>query len=148
MATERPKESLGVAIPSHLPVIELATTPFLDESRSADSASEGGNEDAQFPNSGNNGEEIIIPDPPVANGAGWLPVSGSGENACIKFQLSPISLTLGRSSIGEVLERCLKEKDIIKIGRQVIRDGQATIRGNKKATEQDIWFTSKVSKLK
>lgn len=92
----------------------------------------------------NTGESMPIPDIPVVDGAGGLPISGTGENACIKFQLIPISETPGRPAIGEVIERSLKEKDVIKLGRQVIRDGQATIKGNKKATEMDVWFTSKV----
>ena len=92
----------------------------------------------------NTGESMPIPDIPVVEGTGGLPISGTGEDACIKFQLIPISETPGRPAIGEVIERSLKEKDVIKLGRQVIRDGQATIKGNKKATEMDVWFTSKV----
>jgi hypothetical protein len=89
-------------------------------------------------------ESLFFPVIPVVEGAGGLPISGEGENSFIKFQLIPISETPGKSAVGEVTERSLKEKDTIKIGRQVIKDGQATIKGNKKATEQDIWFTSKV----
>ncbi|KAJ3345761.1 hypothetical protein HDU91_007248 [Kappamyces sp. JEL0680] len=75
---------------------------------------------------------------------GGLPTTGAGEDACIKFQLIPISETPGKAAVGEVVERRLKERDIIKVGRQVVRDGQATIKGSKKATELDIWFSSKV----
>ncbi|KAJ3304041.1 hypothetical protein HDV03_003155 [Kappamyces sp. JEL0829] len=75
---------------------------------------------------------------------GGLPTTGAGEDACIKFQLIPISETPGKAAVGEVVERRLKERDIIKVGRQVVRDGQATIKGSKKATELDVWFSSKV----
>jgi hypothetical protein len=71
-------------------------------------------------------------------------IQGSGENAFVKFQLIPVSITEGKSAVGEVVERKLKEGQIMKLGRQVIKDGQATIKGNKKATEVDCWFTSKV----
>jgi pSer/pThr/pTyr-binding forkhead associated (FHA) protein len=71
-------------------------------------------------------------------------LQGSGENAFVKFQLIPVSITEGKSAVGEVVERKLKEGQVMKLGRQVIKDGQATIKGNKKATEIDCWFTSKV----
>ncbi|KAJ3258256.1 hypothetical protein HK103_003737 [Boothiomyces macroporosus] len=66
------------------------------------------------------------------------------ENAFLRFQLIPISETPGKAAIGEVLERKIKTGQTIKIGRQIVRDGQTTVKGNKKATEIDIWFTSKV----
>ncbi|KAJ3275364.1 hypothetical protein HDV01_000656 [Terramyces sp. JEL0728] len=66
------------------------------------------------------------------------------ENALLRFQLIPISETPGKAAVGEVLERKIKPGLTIKIGRQIVRDGQTTIKGNKKATEIDIWFTSKV----
>jgi hypothetical protein len=75
---------------------------------------------------------------------GGLPTSGTGEEMFVRFQLIPISDTPGKAAVGEVVERKLKEKDTIKLGRQVVRDGQATIKGNKKATELDVWFSSKV----
>ncbi len=71
-------------------------------------------------------------------------VQGTGENAFVKFQLIPISQTEGRAAVGEVVERQLKEGQVMKLGRQVMKDGQATIKGDKKATEIDVWFTSKV----
>lgn len=83
-------------------------------------------------------------DSAVSDQHGGLPTSGSGEETFVRFQLIPISETPGKAAVGEVVERKLKEKDTIKLGRQVVRDGQATIKGNKKATELDVWFSSKV----
>ncbi|KAI8895536.1 hypothetical protein BC833DRAFT_600936 [Globomyces pollinis-pini] len=83
-------------------------------------------------------------DPANPNNEHNLPVTGTGDDAFVKFQLIPISETPGKSAIGTVLERKLKLGETIKIGRQIVRDGQATIKGNKKATDIDIWFTSKV----
>lgn len=73
-----------------------------------------------------------------------LPTSGTGDDVVVKFQLIPISELHGKPAVGEVVERCLKERETIKIGRQVVRDGQATIKGTRKATELDVWFISKV----
>lgn len=84
------------------------------------------------------------PTTPVSNSAEPLQLTGPVENQFVRFQLIPISETPGRPAIGSVCERKLKVGETIKIGRQVVRDGQATIKGNKKATELDIWFTSKV----
>ncbi|KAJ3319973.1 hypothetical protein HDV06_005791 [Boothiomyces sp. JEL0866] len=81
----------------------------------------------------NSNEEAQQPKPAPVN-----------ENALLRFQLIPISETPGKAAIGEVLERKIKTGQTIKIGRQIVRDGQTTVKGNKKATEIDIWFTSKV----
>jgi hypothetical protein len=85
----------------------------------------------------------VVPEE-VVEEHGGLPTSGTGEEMYVRFQLIPISDTPGKAAVGEVVERRLKEKDTIKLGRQVVRDGQATIKGNKKATELDVWFSSKV----
>ncbi|KAI8910777.1 SMAD/FHA domain-containing protein [Gorgonomyces haynaldii] len=62
----------------------------------------------------------------------------------MRFQLIPFSDIPGRSAVGEVLERRLKDGRVMRFGRQVIKDGQPAVKGNKKATEVDAWFTSKV----
>jgi hypothetical protein len=82
----------------------------------------------------------LVTAPPVAN----LPSQRSGPNAVVRFQLIPISETPGKAAVGEVVERKLKEGELMKLGRQIIKDGQAIIKGNKKATELDVWFVSKV----
>lgn len=62
----------------------------------------------------------------------------------VKFQLIPISEVAGRNAVGEVVERVLKDGEVMKLGRLIVRDGQTTIKGKKPATEIDTWFTSKV----
>jgi hypothetical protein len=62
----------------------------------------------------------------------------------IKFQLIPISDIPGRNAVGEVVERTLTEGKHMRIGRQINKDGQISIKGNKKSTDVDCWFTSKV----
>ena len=65
-------------------------------------------------------------------------------NTAVKFQLIPISEVAGRNAVGEVVERILKDGEVMKLGRLIVRDGQTTIKGKKPATEIDSWFTSKV----
>lgn len=62
----------------------------------------------------------------------------------LQFQLIPFSEIANRPPIGEVVERKIVEGQILKIGRQVIRDGQPVMRGNKILVDEDIWFISKV----
>lgn len=62
----------------------------------------------------------------------------------VKFQLIPISDTPGRHAVGEVVERRLGDGRMMQLGRQVVKDGQPVVKGNKKSTEVDVWFTSKV----
>ncbi|KAI8998295.1 hypothetical protein BC832DRAFT_595126 [Gaertneriomyces semiglobifer] len=63
----------------------------------------------------------------------------------ITIQLIPFSETPGRPALGEVVERKLKDGQLVRIGRQVVRDGQPSVaKGQKQPTENDIWFTSKV----
>lgn len=66
------------------------------------------------------------------------------ENEFVVFQLIPISEEPDKPAVGEVMERKITLGDVIKIGRKIIRDGQVIIKGTKKATELDIWYTSKV----
>ncbi|KAI9197404.1 uncharacterized protein BJ171DRAFT_570793 [Polychytrium aggregatum] len=44
----------------------------------------------------------------------------------------------------DIIERKLKDGSILRIGRQVIRDGQATGKQGKNSEGMDVWFTSKV----
>lgn len=62
----------------------------------------------------------------------------------VRFQLIPFSDIPNRAPVGEVIERRIKEGQVIRIGRQIVRDGQPIVKGNKQATDIDIWFTSKV----
>lgn len=55
----------------------------------------------------------------------------------IKFQLIPISFTPGKSAVGEVAERTIKETQKIRMGRKAAGE-------NKRETELDIWYSSKV----
>jgi hypothetical protein len=73
-------------------------------------------------------------------------VTGSAStDSPIKFQLIPISEIPGRSAIGEVVERTLHEGQHMRIGRQVNKEGQSLeVKGNKKSSDVDVWFTSKV----
>eukprot|EP00842_Homolaphlyctis_polyrhiza_P001967 jgi/Hompol1/2771/HPOL_002307-RA len=66
------------------------------------------------------------------------------SDGSIRFQLIPVSNIPGRPIVGEVIERKLKDSQHMRLGRQVVRDGQTTVKGNKQPTEVDIWFTSKV----
>lgn len=81
-------------------------------------------------------EPNSAPDNPSSN----LPTAGD----TIQFQLIPFSDTKDRPALGEVIERKLKDGTSIRIGRQVIRDGQPTVAKGKHSTENDIWFSSKV----
>lgn len=62
----------------------------------------------------------------------------------IQFQLIPVSDNPDKPAIGEVIERKIVEGVILSIGRQVIKDGQPVIKGNKASSEDNIWFNSKV----
>lgn len=53
----------------------------------------------------------ILPDVPP------LPVIGTGDDAFIKFQLIPISEVWGKTAVGEVVERKLKEGSTIKVAK-------------------------------
>jgi pSer/pThr/pTyr-binding forkhead associated (FHA) protein len=66
------------------------------------------------------------------------------DPSSVAIQLVPHSDSPAQPPIGEVVERKLKEGRILKIGRQVMRDGQPVMRGNKVLLEDDIWFVSKV----
>ncbi|KAJ8331769.1 hypothetical protein QVD99_002016 [Batrachochytrium dendrobatidis] len=74
--------------------------------------------------------------------------SGSAvTDGCLRFRLIPVSDTPGRPVVGDVLERSVKEGVTLRIGRQVVRDGQpiaTNSRGNRAPTDSDIWFISKV----
>jgi hypothetical protein len=103
-----------------------------------------GSHDSEIPeNNPEHDQETPIAAIPEVVQAG-IQLTGTGENAHVKFQLIPISEIPGKAAVGEVVERKLKEGQIMKLGRQVIKDGQATIKGTKKATEVDVWFISKV----
>lgn len=67
----------------------------------------------------------------------------SSTNSSVHFQFIPINLP-GRLALFESIERTLAEGIIVKIGRQIQKNGQLTIKGNKIATDYDIWFTSQV----
>lgn len=71
-------------------------------------------------------------------------VTPPAEPSSVSVQLVPYSDSTAQPPIGEVVERKLKEGRILKIGRQVMRDGQPVMRGNKVLLEEDIWFVSKV----
>ncbi|KAI8925376.1 hypothetical protein BC831DRAFT_512568 [Entophlyctis helioformis] len=63
----------------------------------------------------------------------------------IKFQLIPVSDQADRPAVGDVIERSLKEGQCLRIGRQVVRDGQPAAPPKGKApTDVDVWFSSKV----
>jgi pSer/pThr/pTyr-binding forkhead associated (FHA) protein len=62
----------------------------------------------------------------------------------IQFQLIPVSENPKKKAIGEVIERKIQEGVVLSIGRQVIKDGQPVIKGSKPASEDNIWFNSKV----
>jgi pSer/pThr/pTyr-binding forkhead associated (FHA) protein len=62
----------------------------------------------------------------------------------ISFQLIPFSDIPSKPPLGEVVERTIKEGQILRIGRQVFRDGQPVMRGTKILGDEDIWFVSKV----
>ncbi|KAI8823666.1 uncharacterized protein EV422DRAFT_521911 [Fimicolochytrium jonesii] len=67
------------------------------------------------------------------------------ESGLIRVQLIPHSDVAGRPPIGDVIERTFKEGTPVRIGRQVLRDGQpAVAKGQKAPQEQDVWFSSKV----
>ncbi|KAI9095578.1 hypothetical protein DFS34DRAFT_626469 [Phlyctochytrium arcticum] len=67
------------------------------------------------------------------------------EAGIIHIQLIPHSDTVGRPALGDVVERKFEEGMRVRIGRQVIRDGQPTIaKGSKPPTDNDIWYASKV----
>ncbi|KAI8916527.1 hypothetical protein DFJ77DRAFT_460165 [Powellomyces hirtus] len=80
--------------------------------------------------------------PPAAGAPAGSAQTDSGE---IRLQLIPHSDVMGRPALGEVVERAFKEGMTVRIGRQVIKDGQPTvIKGQKQPQENDIWFASKV----
>ncbi|KAJ3168396.1 hypothetical protein HDU87_001160 [Geranomyces variabilis] len=73
------------------------------------------------------------------------PGSAQTDPGAIRLQLIPHSDVQGRPALGDVVERTFKEGSIVRIGRQVIKDGQPTVlKGQKVPQENDIWFASKV----
>ncbi|KAJ3034784.1 hypothetical protein HDV00_004646 [Rhizophlyctis rosea] len=68
----------------------------------------------------------------------------------IHLQLVPVADESGGRPIGEVVDRTLKEGTPLRIGRQVVKEGQTITPQPKhgispaKAGDQDIWFMSKV----
>ncbi|KAJ3050198.1 hypothetical protein HK097_008833, partial [Rhizophlyctis rosea] len=82
-----------------------------------------------------------IPDPAPSQ-------SGGGEG--IHLQLLPIADESGGRAIGEVVDRTLTEGTPLRIGRQVIKEGQTITPQPKhgispaKGGDKDIWFMSKV----
>ena len=74
----------------------------------------------------------------------------SQPNEGIHLQLIPIADESGGRAIGEVVDRTLTEGTPLRIGRQVIKEGQTITPQPKhgispaKGGEKDIWFMSKV----
>jgi pSer/pThr/pTyr-binding forkhead associated (FHA) protein len=62
----------------------------------------------------------------------------------IQFQLIPVSESPTKPAIGEVIDRSIQEGVTLTIGRQVIKDGQPVIKGNKQQSQDNIWLNSKV----
>ncbi|KAJ3153406.1 hypothetical protein HDU86_005236 [Geranomyces michiganensis] len=82
----------------------------------------------------------VAPAPPAIP-----PGSAQTDPGAIRLQLIPHSDVQGRPALGDVVERTFKEGSVVRIGRQVIKDGQPTVlKGQKVPQENDIWFASKV----
>lgn len=64
----------------------------------------------------------------------------------LRFQLIPIGESIERGSVGDVIERSIREGMIIRMGRLVSKDGIATSKSARtvKTAEIDIWYPSKV----
>ena len=80
----------------------------------------------------------------IGNSDALTPIEKAHPQTEIQIQLIPFSDVPNRPVTGEVAERKMKEGQIIRIGRQVVRDGQPVMRGNRVLREDDIWYMSKV----
>jgi hypothetical protein len=67
------------------------------------------------------------------------PAAEKKSDGSIRFQLIPVNETAKK---GELLERKLKPGQIMRIGRQVVKDGQPV--QSPKTSDVDAWFQSKV----
>ncbi|RKO84770.1 hypothetical protein BDK51DRAFT_26714, partial [Blyttiomyces helicus] len=83
------------------------------------------------------------PTPPTAAATTTTPAA----DGPLRIQLIPHSDVPGRPPLGEIIERRFDEGLIVRIGRQVLRDGQPAPKPGAKVkpiADSDVWYTSKV----
>ena len=71
-------------------------------------------------------------------------VEGHDIIETITFNLIPFTESEKPRGNLESIERKLKMGQVLKIGRKIVHNGVVSVKGNKKTTDLDIWFVSKV----